>query len=221
MQSFAVFCWVALILVHGPLGGTCQDDDGPTSSLECGPSGQGMVCLNDNRCCPEGHRCSADSLWCIKTANSILCDDKVHCKMGETCCPNSQGGWSCCPFPQAVCCPDKMHCCPKDYTCNERRGKCVKGEVAVPFYRKLPARMDGVAVQPNSVRCDDTTTCSYGQTCCKISSTRWGCCPFSKGVCCADMVHCCPMGFTCTPKGGCIISSLPWLNSQQQQLKIL
>ena len=32
----------------------------------------------------------------------------------ETCCPLPEGeGWGCCPYPNAVCCHDRLHCCPQ------------------------------------------------------------------------------------------------------------
>ena len=70
--------------------------------------------------------------------------------------------------------------------------------------------------------CDDGTTCPGNQKCC---ATKDGisCCPYSNGVCCTDMKHCCPSGYICTSKGTCllknnerkIIPSLPELEEDE------
>ena len=42
--------------------------------------------------------------------------------------------------------------------------------------------------------------CLDGQTCCQISETDYGCCPFAQAVCCKDMAHCCPQNTLCDLK---------------------
>lgn len=42
------------------------------------------------------------------------------------------------------------------------------------------------------VHCDGSMSCKDGQTCCKLSSGAWGCCPYSNAECCPDHRHCCP-----------------------------
>lgn len=42
--------------------------------------------------------------------------------------------------------------------------------------------------------------CLDGQTCCQISETDYGCCPFAEAVCCTDMAHCCPHNTLCDLK---------------------
>ena len=50
-----------------------------------------------------------------------------------------------------------------------------------------------------SVVCPDgQSECPSGNTCCKLSSGNYGCCPLPKAVCCSDGVHCCPNGYTCS-----------------------
>ncbi|XP_077387670.1 granulin a [Festucalex cinctus] len=310
MPSLAFFCWAMLLLVEGPLDGTCQDGHHPVSSFQCGPSDQGLACADGKHCCQEGHRCSADSMWCIKplAESAVLCGDKVsECPDGTTCCETPQGTWGCCPLPKAVCCEDKLHCCPagrlcdiqhstcvspedgdvtpmweklparrradwenqqanvifcddstfcKDFTtccktptgdwgccplsqavcchdgkhccptdfrCDEKKGMCVKGYMEIPWYPKLPVSASSVlppktlvtaAVKPEVVPCDKTSECKDGQTCCKISPTDWGCCPYANAVCCSDMEHCCMAGYRCIAGGKCTLNSnLPWLMS--------
>jgi hypothetical protein len=47
------------------------------------------------------------------------------------------------------------------------------------------------------VKCDGQSSCPDGSTCCKLASGSYGCCPYPSAVCCSDMAHCCPSGFTC------------------------
>ena len=44
-------------------------------------------------------------------------DGQSECPSGNTCCKLANEEWGCCPFPNAVCCSDKIHCCPSGYTC--------------------------------------------------------------------------------------------------------
>lgn len=52
-------------------------------------------------------------------------DPSFSCGDLATCCPLKQG-WGCCPLgPDAVCCEDLMHCCPKGKTCHPVGQDCV------------------------------------------------------------------------------------------------
>ena len=44
--------------------------------------------------------------------------------------------------------------------------------------------------------------CQTGQTCCKLATGDYGCCPIPKAVCCTDGKHCCPEGTTCDVSAG-------------------
>ena len=55
------------------------------------------------------------------------------------------------------------------------------------------------------------------ETCCPIG-TRYGCCPYTDGVCCSDQRHCCPNGTTCDlSAGSCIHSQASSAASQSAQ----
>ncbi|XP_055345961.1 progranulin-like [Paramacrobiotus metropolitanus] len=45
------------------------------------------------------------------------------CSDSETCCQTDQG-WGCCPYQNAVCCSDKQHCCPNGTTCDLVHQQC-------------------------------------------------------------------------------------------------
>jgi hypothetical protein len=47
------------------------------------------------------------------SVGSVECDDGSSCPTGTTCCKLSSGQYGCCPYPEAVCCGDGEHCCPK------------------------------------------------------------------------------------------------------------
>ena len=61
-----------------------------------------------------------------------------------------------------------------------------------------------------SITCPDKTKCYDGQTCCLNPDGSYGCCPFSNGVCCIDMVSCCPHANICCKKGDGSYSCCPY-----------
>ncbi len=50
---------------------------------------------------------------------------------------------------------------------------------------------------------DNSTTCADHNTCCKLRSGGYGCCPMPNAVCCSDGEHCCPNDYACTTDGRC------------------
>ncbi|NXU93359.1 GRN protein, partial [Xiphorhynchus elegans] len=111
-----------------------------------------------------------------------------------------------CLSPQAVCCSDRQHCCPQGTTCDLTRSTCTSLGGSTPL-AALPTA--------GEIKCDEETSCPDGNTCCRLSSGAWGCCPLEQAVCCPDHVHCCPQGYTCDPEGGSCLqeggTSLPWV----------
>ena len=76
---------------------------------------------------------------------------------------------------QAVCCSDGASCCPNGYTCDVAHQMC------------NPTKGNGISIAMSTmtglvgnVPCDDTSYCQDGQTCCKLASGSWGCCPYPK-----------------------------------------
>ncbi|NXY91303.1 GRN protein, partial [Alcedo cyanopectus] len=133
--------------------------------------------------------------------------------------------------PQAVCCRDHQHCCPRGYTCNEATESCEKQVAPTPLLQaptsppwpptpllwvptspqRPPApllwapALPPTGLQPGAtVPCDATRSCRAGQRCCRHRGGSWACCPFSQGSCCSDGRHCCPRGSRCAAGGwGC------------------
>ncbi|XP_037508629.1 progranulin [Rhipicephalus sanguineus] len=45
--------------------------------------------------------------------------------------------------------------------------------------------------------CPDGSLCDTGDTCCKLRSGKYSCCPLPNAVCCEDQEHCCPSRYRC------------------------
>lgn len=212
----------------------------------CCPLPQAVCCDDHTHCCPHGTVCNLEAETCDSQTGSWppvgwatkvpalsasaaqvkdeKCDKQTRCPVGTTCCKKDSGLWACCPLPQAVCCSDREHCCPKGYVCNVAEQTCDRpGLASLPWLRKLPALQEVPAelekpvsrlARPDRNACDRHTSCPRDTTCCFMEeSRRWGCCPLPNAVCCKDGVHCCPESLTCDPpQGVCSKGSvvIPW-----------
>ena len=183
----------------------------------CCPLPKAVCCSDGVHCCPSGYTCDVEAGSCTKgdkttipvskniqalkriiKANTVVCPDgQSECPNGSTCCKLLSGQWGCCPLPKAVCCSDGEHCCPNGYTCDVEAGTCNKGsKTRIGMLTKIPAIKKITIV--DTVMCPDgESQCPDDNTCCKLSSGQWGCCPLPKAVCCSDGEHCCPNGYTC------------------------
>ncbi|KAL3831532.1 hypothetical protein ACJMK2_023273 [Sinanodonta woodiana] len=191
----------------------------------CCPLEKAVCCSDHLHCCPHGTKCDVSEGKCIQgdivtdwfektpaskkdnvSVGSVVCPDKQHeCPDGNTCCKLASGDWGCCPLEKAVCCSDHLHCCPHGTKCDVSEGKCIQGDIVTDWFEKTPASIkDNVSV--GSVVCPDKQhECPDGNTCCKLASGDWGCCPLEKAVCCSDHLHCCPHGTKCdVSEGKCI-----------------
>lgn len=196
----------------------------------CCPHVQAICCPDGIHCCPAGYHCSIHQGICVRStetdkwANSSRSSSEVHvcpdnlvgCPSG-TCCKNAAGAYSCCPHSDAVCCSDGLHCCPKDFECAPD-GRCVPPPRAlprisknkVPWSKKVDAVRSFGQNSTSSVVCPGGQyQCSETETCCKVASGKWGCCPLPNAVCCSDGIHCCPNHFYCAPDGDCIQTRIP------------
>ncbi|GFU48511.1 progranulin [Nephila pilipes] len=127
--------------------------------------------------------------------------DIGFCKQNETCCSaESPEDWRCCPYPDAVCCADQLHCCPKGTECDIETGACFPQEVVKSD--DIQKRM-GLVDEPASdivdaqIRCDKDFSCPKWSTCCELLNGKYGCCPLSNAVCCPDKIHCCSANERC------------------------
>ncbi|MCJ8738984.1 hypothetical protein PDJAM_G00042020 [Pangasius djambal] len=188
---------------------------------------QAVCCEDFIHCCPHGKKCNLATESCDDPSGSVPwvkkepsrpiggqkvletkvsdvpCDDTATCPDGTTCCKNEQGGWSCCPLPQAVCCEDFIHCCPHGKKCNLAAQSCDDPSGSVPWLKKEPSQPTATTAQNTSVngvlvQCDPHVSCPDHTTCCFMQkSQKWGCCPLAQATCCVDGDNCCPKGYTC------------------------
>ncbi|KAK2820094.1 hypothetical protein Q5P01_023053 [Channa striata] len=198
----------------------------PGGAWGCCPLPEAVCCDDHLHCCPHSKVCNLKAEtcddpsgfsfpvpWVAKVSALTLeiqdekCDQQTMCPGGTTCCRRNSGQWACCPLPQAVCCNDHEHCCPKGYKCNVAEQTCDRpGDLSLPWLQKLPAlqrelnQAEFSPHQPSENMCDAQTRCPKDTTCCFMENThKWGCCPLPKAVCCKDGNHCCPSGHTCEP----------------------
>ncbi|KAL8609416.1 hypothetical protein ACOMHN_019905 [Nucella lapillus] len=215
-----------------PTGNTCCKTT--SGQWGCCPMPQAVCCQDNVHCCPNGYTCDLSAGKCEKgfitlpwlekqpatitaplkeEVEAVQCDATHECPTGNTCCKTTSGQWGCCPMPQAVCCQDNVHCCPKGYTCDLSAGKCEKGFITLPWLEKQPATITApLKEEVEAVQCDATHECPTGNTCCKTTSGQWGCCPMPQ-----DNVHCCPNGYTCDLSAGKCekgFITLSWLKKQ-------
>ena len=148
---------------------------------------------------PRSHPFLTSSDWNVLTKSSedllsVECPDHRTCHDDQTCCKLSSGSYGCCSSPHAVCCSDGKHCCPSGYRCDESEGKCE------PRTTTQAADIQPVYV---GMACPDGSSCGNDQTCCKLASGSYGCCPIPNAVCCSDGYHCCPNDYACSTDGTC------------------
>lgn len=202
-----------------PTGTTCCKLT--SNSWACCPVPQAVCCADQEHCCPQGYTCDLAQSSCVRSGlpsmawfrkepalretqrveDRHMCDAQTSCPRDDTCCfINRIGKWGCCPLPKAVCCKDGDHCCPSGYTCNEEKTSCTKGLHQIPWFTKKTARVwksSDELLGHEDVKCDSSTSCPSGSTCCILPTGQWGCCPLVKAVCCEDHEHCCPQGYIC------------------------
>ena len=192
----------------------------PSGQCGCCPLPNAVCCSDGIHCCPNGYTCNVSAGTCIKGSEKIrllqkqpakpvnvksgviICPGgQAECPNGNTCCRLPSGHYGCCPLPKAVCCSDGIHCCPNGYTCNVPAGTCSKGSEKIQLLQKQPAKpvnvKSGIVVCPGG-----QAECPNGNTCCRLPSGKYGCCPLPKAVCCSDGIHCCPSGYTCDVSAG-------------------
>ncbi|XP_026064027.1 granulin a isoform X2 [Carassius auratus] len=198
-----------------------------TNKWGCCPLPNAVCCTDGEHCCPANYKCDVTRVSCIRgdvvipwynkmsaqstpapslDLGAVECGEQMSCSADSTCCHLSTGEWGCCPLPEAVCCPDQEHCCPKGYRCDLRRRSCIK--TSWLHMEKVPlAHIDDQkpqsSVTENDIQCGGGHSCKDSETCCPTSKTTWGCCPSPKAVCCDDMKHCCPAGYKCGAGGTC------------------
>ncbi|XP_028310063.1 granulin a isoform X1 [Gouania willdenowi] len=249
-----------------PDGCTCCM--GTVQKWECCPLPQAVCCADYRHCCPHGQRCNLANQRCdtdlesmpwfekipaiqrkdvvvkdvevkeVKVKN-VSCDQTAACPDKTTCCKTLDGGWGCCPFPNAVCCSDYRHCCPHGQKCNLEKQRCDTDLQSLPWFEKIPANQrknveadstedsdeeegedDGkmeAELQPG-IKCDATSSCPALTTCCFMEDFhKYGCCPLPKAVCCTGGMYCCPESYTCNMQTEKCVrgdEAIPWFSKR-------
>nr|ABV91207.1 granulin precursor isoform B [Hirudo medicinalis] len=139
-----------------------------------------------------------------KLSSKVDCPDKSKCKDNNTCCEVPSGKFACCDLPEAMCCADKMHCCPKKSVCDIEHNKCIQSSGLITNWHRHEEEAEEEVVhkmkllEPQIQVCPDNISfCSDEETCCLLPIGIYGCCPVAKAVCCEDKEHCCPSGTIC------------------------
>ncbi|KAM9560199.1 progranulin-like isoform 2-T2 [Salvelinus alpinus] len=204
----------------------CPDDttccELPGGSWGCCPLAKAVCCEDKMHCCPEGTKCDLAHSKCVSptldtfpmrekvparkmqtavVGQAVTCPGgKSLCPDGTTCCLLASGDFGCCPYPEGVCCTDKLHCCPGNTTCDLEHEMCTSPNTRTPLAKKIPAI-------PNDVDCpDNLSLCPDDTTCCLKGNGSYGCCPMPSAVCCSDHLHCCPEATTCDLGQGTCVS---------------
>ncbi|PIK47874.1 granulin-like protein [Apostichopus japonicus] len=101
---------------------------------------QAVCCSDGEHCCPSGYTCDVSEGTCSseseklpwfekEVAKNVHCGGKYYCKDGNTCCPQADGKYGCCPLPKAECCD--THCCPEGFSCDGDQCSKEEGNVFV------------------------------------------------------------------------------------------
>ncbi|XP_018429278.1 PREDICTED: granulins [Nanorana parkeri] len=120
-----------------PDGTTCCHTEG--GGWACCPLEEAVCCSDHLHCCPSGYTCDVTTATCNKPVDEaaapepaspvapvgyVWCDGTHACYDGQTCCTGPGGLWTCCPYTQGVCCPDRVHCCPYGHICLSGGAAC-------------------------------------------------------------------------------------------------
>lgn len=146
----------------------------------------------------------------LVAATQKTCPDGSICNTGDTCCKLGSRRYTCCPLPNAVCCPDREHCCPSGYACDNETDACKPPHTGGVTRAVFLTHALGGSVNRHTERyvvcgLQGKTVCPSSHTCCTTtlgSVTNHSCCPSRDAVCCADGRHCCPKRTTCDLAAG-------------------
>ncbi|GFT89822.1 hypothetical protein NPIL_681811 [Nephila pilipes] len=168
-------------------------------------------------------------MYILVTVVALLCSlfgIFSECEVGlctpyQTCCPGHETGeWTCCDFPNAVCCSDMKHCCPEGQVCSPDSRTCYPKMLPTVRYslqkRTGHEPVDECCPLKHLVRnCEGVRSC-INMTCCRMKGeNEFGCCDHLEATCCPDGLHCCPSGDKCLP----IIKSAPFCMMENGRLR--
>jgi len=223
LEIILTLCIIAPTLCQCPgscLGSETCCPDG-SDDYSCCPYSSAICCSDHRHCCPSGYTCDITHGQCIsemgqmdtpaltplhRTDNVTVPDDcpSGTCPTTDTCCSLIDGGYGCCPLPEAVCCPDRQHCCPQGFVCDMQNSQCVPPPVSLGNPDNSLTDVALVEIGPqNRDDCPSTSVCPSNETCCDLGFGQFGCCPYVNAFCCSNLRSCCPNGYKCDSSGNC------------------
>ena len=151
---------------------------------------EAVCCPDQLHCCPQGYSCSKDGKTCSSGSDTVASlsskSPKSLKKPLERLLEQIKGQYS------------------SKKTLLLKQSTVKMGKIAASKSRdheKIPVMKKTLSIKDsnlNDVLCPDgESECPDGNTCCKLHTRDWGCCPFPKAVCCDDQIHCCPGNTKC------------------------
>lgn len=153
----------------------------------------------------------AEQMPQVEENSASACSLSTPCKNTTTCCDKPDGSYSCCPYPNGICCGSHGYCCPDGYSCADPKLEtCVlnddlkksqvepikmsqtKSKTKKSTNKKITL-LSLTGRNEDDVPCpdDELNFCERGHTCCKANSNSnaVGCCPSEGATCCSDGVN--------------------------------
>ncbi|KAK6311995.1 hypothetical protein J4Q44_G00176590 [Coregonus suidteri] len=96
-----------------------------------------------------------------------------------------------------MCVVEKLQHVQESATLSRSTGKCKVTEIEMQRYLVLCMAL---LAQVSADDCPDGGACEEGNTCCKVPSDGYECCPMYQAECCEDHIHCCPEGTLCVSR---------------------
>ncbi|KAH7954151.1 hypothetical protein HPB49_016051 [Dermacentor silvarum] len=101
-------------------------------------------------------------VFCFEVpAQYVSCPDGCYCSAG-TCCPDSAGGYRCCPYEHGVCCSDRESCCSRGQSCEVSNKTCVDDNYSYSYSVATVQNVPAHAVAPKHVKPSVNGDFSFG-----------------------------------------------------------
>jgi progranulin len=130
----------------------------------CCPFPRATCCSDNVHCCPQSYSCDILKQQCVQGVNNettpwakklpapvssseaaappenLICPDGTSCLGASACCRTLSGRYSCCNYPNNVCCADGNHCCPRCSICDSRAFTCIPSYPAAKWGTVVPTK---------------------------------------------------------------------------------
>ncbi|XP_014669886.1 PREDICTED: granulins-like [Priapulus caudatus] len=165
-----------------------------------------VICPDGKSQCPDETTCCkmTTGQWgCCPLPNAVCCSDNIHCCPTGTMCDVTHGSCNKVSGDSAdSSIPWFMHTPAWErvptvavVTPEQRTGL---GNLALDNHHSMTLATEMVNKGLSAVICPDGAhQCPDRNTCCKMTTGQYGCCPLLNASCCSDGYHCCPQGYLC------------------------